>query len=457
MSRKKDEPVISKIEFDEKTAEPVIVNVDNKKLKKQLLKEEALSNAQKKRLEQAKDIAEKHKDIKGKQVMMNKLGFEDKNSESINKRQRVFKNLVSALFFIFVIGVTVYTFVNDFFFSGKKPASFEDILNLLLVNWYYLPCALVALFMCFFLKATKLSLMCKRLTGRAHFWTCFETAIVGHFYNSVTPLAVGGQPFEIYHLAKHGVHGGVASSLPIVTFFQNQLAFVSVSLVSISLINLNQFVGFTSVMPTTITILAIIGIACCFVAPALIFAFSLFPKVGAVMVKFIMFLGTKLRIIKNPKVTTFKTIKNISHNARCIKKVSTSPFVFLATFILSIGEQCAMASIAYFTLKFFGWDLVGVGGFSEWLMILQICFILMSAVSFIPSPGNAGAAELSFYTLFSQAIPIAGFSFPAMLTWRILGFYSFIFIGFIFIRIKKRSDTKLALKQQLEENQSINA
>ncbi|MBQ7924256.1 MAG: flippase-like domain-containing protein, partial [Clostridia bacterium] len=81
--------------------------------------------------------------------------------------------------------------------------------------------------MCFVLKGAKLSVFCKSMTGKFHFKTCFETGIIGHYYNNVTPLAVGGRPFEIYHLSKHGVRGGVATSLPIATFFLNQFAFVT--------------------------------------------------------------------------------------------------------------------------------------------------------------------------------------------------------------------------------------
>jgi uncharacterized membrane protein YbhN (UPF0104 family) len=69
--------------------------------------------------------------------------------------------------------------------------------------------------------------------------------------------------------------------------------------------------------------------------------------------------------------------------------------------------------------------------------------VLYAAISFIPTPGNSGAADASFYTLFKVGlVSVAGLSFPAMLLWRLLSFYSFIIIGFTFTTLKRKSDRR---------------
>ena len=88
--------------------------------------------------------------------------------------------------------------------------------------------------------------------------------------------------------------------------------------------------------------------------------------------------------------------------------------------------------------------MLGVNGFSEWLMVAQVCFILNAAISFTPTPGNSGAADLSFFSFFERGLA-KGLAFPAMITWRLLVFYSFIIIGFIFASVKKKSDRKKEL------------
>ena len=167
------------------------------------------------------------------------------------------------------------------------------------------------------------------------------------------------------------------------------------------------------------------------------------PKLCAKLVCFVMWLGGKLRVLRDPEKTQRKTIKTVVHNSHCLKKIATSPLVFFSTFLLSFGEHLANASIAYFTLKWFGFSLGSVGVGMEWLMIVVVTLLLYVGVSFIPTPGNAGAADLSFYLLFSFGLK-AGLAFPAMALWRVLSFYSVIIIGFIFATLKKKQDLKRA-------------
>ncbi len=450
-NRNENTPIMSKIEIEEGSSEPRIVEIpinevpdsafENLNSEQDLFKEDHTEPL----------INEENKKSIGKQMVMNKvLGFNSLDDKAISRRQKIFKNVFTGIFVFFVVAVLAFTFYNDFFASSnpnKESFSFAKLWEVLGSCWYYLIFALVALLMCFLLKGLKLSVMCKSMTGKWHFKTCLETGIIGHYYNNVTPLAVGGQPFEIYHLSRHGVHGGVASSLPIATFFLNQFAFVVLGIVSLILFHSNalgltaEFLETFSTYSSVFTVLAIIGLTFGFVMPFSVVLFSMLPKVGAKLVHFVMHLGAKLRIIKHPKETTFRTIKTVVNNAKCIKKIATSPVVFIVSFLISIGEQLSMSSIAYFTLRFFGFDLITVGGFKEWMQILHLCFILYAAISFIPTPGNSGAADLSFYLLFETGL-MAGLAFPSMLVWRFLSFYSFIIIGFIFTTSKKKYEQK---------------
>lgn len=379
-----------------------------------------------------------------------------KKDDEINKRQKLFKNICTWVFIIFVVAVLAFTAYNDF--SGgsgdRQFPEWEDFKALLVEGWIYLLFALLSLFANYVAKALKLAVMCKPMTGKWHLRTCFETSIIGCYYNNITPLAVGGQPFEIYHLSKHGIHGGVASSLPIIAYFLNQICCVSLGIVSVALFATNALnipEPLYSAFPGTFKIMTIIGIVLCTVVPFLVILFSLLPKLTSKLVHFTMFLGGKLRIVKDPKGTTLKTIKTVYHNATCIKGIAKRPLVFLASLLLSCCEYFASLSIIYFTLRTFNFNLDGFSGFSSWLQICQIGLMLFLAISFIPTPGNSGAADLSFYVLFAVGLPV-GFAFPAMVVWRVISFYSYIIVGFIFATIKKRSDLKKqALSPEIPE------
>ncbi len=434
---------VNKIEVDQKTAEPIIVEVPEK---------EILEQRRKEKLEKYKEydfIENKSNKSIGKQMAMSRvLGIQ--KDDSVSKRQKLFKNVFTIIFIVFVVGVLAFTAYNDFFSAdeSRDPFTWETLSDILSSSWQYLLFALMTLALCFFAKALKLSLMCKSMTGKFHFRTCFETAIIGHYYNSVTPLAVGGQPFEIYHLSKHGIHGGTATSLPIATYFLNQIAFVILAIVGLAFMSYNPLF---QLFPQVFKVLAIVGVSCCTILPLLVIVFSLMPRVGATLVHFAMFIGSKLKIVKRPKETTFKTMKTVVQNSNCIKKLASRPLVFFTTFLLSFVEHLAAVTLAFFTLKSFGFTFtvepLPQHFIVEWVQIVQVCLILNAAITFIPTPGNSGAADLSFYILFASGLAV-GLAFPAMVVWRILSFYSYIIIGFIFATLKKKSDAKKALKNE---------
>ena len=421
---------VGKIEFDESTAEPKIVEVDIKDVPKD--KDVTIENA-----------VDKPKKSSGRQLSMQNLFLPNEN-ETVDKRQKLLKRILSAVFIAIVIAALAYTAINDFG-SGKEMASAEEIFATLFANWFYLPCAFTALFLAFFCKGLKLSFCAKHLTGKWHFKVCMETAIVGHYYNYVTPLAVGGQPFEIFYLSKHGVHGGVASSLPIATYFSTQFAVTLLGIVAIvflrfDVLNLDpEF--FPKAALNMTTGVAIIGLVLGFLMPIMVVLFCILPRLAASIFYAGVWIGHKIRLVKDPKRTMYRSLRTIINNSRCLKKITRNPLVFIASLIMGFGEQLALLSIAYFTLRFFGFDMP-TDGFTEWMQMIQVCAILQAAVSFIPTPGNSGAQELSFYFLFETGLHRGGFTFPAMLTWRLISYYMVLLIGFSFLTSKKHAEKK---------------
>ena len=437
-----DTSVVKRIEIDKTTKRPIIVDVPETEYLNQPIEKA--------------DFVEKKSDKSRRQEIVNEKVFGIKKvDDSIGKRQKAVKLISTILFIVFMGGVLAYTAYKDFFINKNFP-SHEEFVEIFSTGWLYFLLALFSLFLSFFFKGLKNVIMCKSMTGKAHFMTCMETGIIGTYYNNVTPLAVGGQPFEIYHLSKHGVRGGVATSIPIASFFVNQLAFVILGIVSLVLFTHNTYnapVSLINAFPAAFYGLTIIGLCCCLFVPTLVILFSLMPKVGAKLVYLVIKLGTKLRIVRKPEETLQKTIKTVVHNSHCLKKIAASPLLFLGLIILSFLENVASVSIAFFVLKGFGLTFDGLSFVSEWVIVCSICFILFASITFIPTPGNSGAADLSFFILF-ESVLYAGLAFPAMLIWRLFHFYSTIIIGFIFATLKKKSDNKKE-KQKLLESQGV--
>ena len=114
--------------------------------------------------------------------------------------------------------------------------------------------------------------------------------------------------------------------------------------------------------------------------------------------------------------------EEIGEYAKSVKMIMKNRGLFIKVIALSLVFNLLVASIPYFVLTAFGGD---VGFWS--------CFgttvAVMSAIYFIPTPGNSGAAEGTFFVVFSALS--TGYVFWAMLVWRLFSYYIYIIMGLI--------------------------
>ncbi len=367
-----------------------------------------------------------------------------------NKRNKILKRLCVVLFVVFAVGAIVFTAISDF--SSGSVASLSEIWTVVSKNSYYLLFALIAFCATLLFRALTLSLMMSSISKESKLPLMIETAVIGRYYDFVTPLGAGGQPFQIYHLSKHKeLPSGVAGALPLSEFVINRIAFVV--LVIISLI-VNAYAGFEmNITATSTIVLAIIGLVLNCFMPSIVLIFVLWPKAGEALVNLFVKIGAKLHFIKRPKAYARKTICSLKSNAKNVKMMCKNKFLVIISFVFSLASEVAVCTIAYFVLKTFAYD-VEANGIMEWIQIVCTCSILYSAVSFVPTPGNAGASELSFYWVFTNCLQ-AGICFSAMLTWRLLSYYSYLVLGGIFIlvgKIKKKNRQKLNFVEGVKTN-----
>ena len=268
-------------------------------------------------------------------------------------------------------------------------------------------------------------------------------------YDNITPLASGGQPFQIYHLSKNGVETGKATSVIISSFFLNQLTFIILCLAAVILDATGvlscsaEIFQEGSAMRTNFQILRIfsyIGIALGSFLPLTVLLFFAFPRTSLGMLKGGIKVLHKLHLVKNPALTNMKVFRTIVQSSRSIKQIAKSFWTLFLSVFFSVALNCAACSVTYFTLRFFGYD-IPANGIKEWLLISQPHLFISSAVSLVPTPGTSGAADLTFYGAFNELILVPGLSFTAMITWRFLSYYSYIIIGLLtllYLSVKKK-------------------
>ena len=186
------------------------------------------------------------------------------------------------------IGLTVLLEFNR---EGEKyPLS--TVLDTWLDNFPYVICAFLCTALYLLFDGLKYEFILKRITGKAQLPLSLKISTLGRYYDNITPLAIGGQPFQIYYLHKANVPAGAATAMPIASFFFTQLSLVILSII--------VFIFNSSVISDPAMIwTAYIGAFFSIFVPFLIVFFSLFPKTAWKITNACLKLLHKIRIIKD--------------------------------------------------------------------------------------------------------------------------------------------------------------
>ena len=351
-----------------------------------------------------------------------------------SRKKRIAKILFTVLLVVIIAAIIVYTAVHDF--SGED-VSLSRVVEMMGQNWYYLLVLLGLFFLTILLESLKVFLMIRKTTKTYKFGTAFCCASLGKFYDYVTPFGSGGQPFQIYYLAKHGVPSGSAGAIPIGSLFLTQFSFFICAIVSFA-------VGVSEeIVPIYIQIVAYVGAVFYIAVPLFLVVFSFFPKAGHKVIGWGVNVLAKLRICKNPDKWKEKGNRAIDNNKQNMEVLFKSKRVLIGCTLLSFGFVIAQCSLPYFSLLLFSDALPAsfTPSWSLWFEVTRIAFFIYCAITLVPTPGNSGAADGTFYGLFRNVlVAVAGASFTCMMVWRIFSFYMYLLLGLIVTVITKVTD-----------------
>ncbi|MBQ8985070.1 flippase-like domain-containing protein [Candidatus Saccharibacteria bacterium] len=335
-------------------------------------------------------------------------------------KKKIRKILTTILFIGFSAGVIIATAVNEF--SNNKNAA--ELAEVHIDGWLVLPAALCFLVM-INLEYGKCMLMMKKSSNEGDFSKkelfkiAFRTVMIGRYYDKITPAAVGGQPAQIMQMRKTGkISNGMATAIPIFSMISGQIAFM---LVAIPVFLFSDVASRYPVLVAT----AWVGLIFYAFWPVMVVGTMFLPKPTAKLINFVVRILAKIRIIKNRDLVIKTVEKEVGDYARNVKRLTKRPAVFGGVILMSLISNTLASSIPYFVLKAFGGDI----GYFE-------CFCLTvgveAAVYFIPTPGNSGVAEGTFYMVFSRLS--TGYVFWAMMLWRFFSYYIYIIVGpFIYL------------------------
>ena len=262
------------------------------------------------------------------------------------------------------------------------------------------------------------------------FISSLRYCLIGQYFGSLTPLASGSQPSQLYAMTEDGIPGGASSSLLIVKFIIHQ----SVNTIYLTLVLLLSFNYFSSNIKN-FSFFCILGYSINLSIIAIAMMICLNPKITKIILNLILKILHKLKIIKDVKnkYKNFERQLNSFHEETTLIPKHLGACIYAAIF--TFLEWSVFYSIPYCIYRSFS--------FSSTTYLTMLCaqVLLAMFMSFIPLPGAEGGAEGGFYLIYNLFFK-ADTLLPAIFIWRIITYYLNILIGSIFTLLlnpKKRS------------------
>lgn len=293
-------------------------------------------------------------------------------------------------------------------------------------SWLFGLISLGVLLLIIALDWLKYSVVMRTTTGKFNPRTSLKVALLGKFYDNVTPFAVGGQPMQIYYLHKKGLSGGASSAVILIRYFAQMF-----SCTIMCLIIMAACTGVLSKIDltwqTVITVGAWVGLFVNMSLPIMIIFFVLLPKMARKLSAGIVGLGAKMKIVKDREATMAKAEKVVSDFRAGFAIMSKKPLSLIVLVLSCIIETFLTFSLPYFVMRAFS-ALPLDGGGGLFMTVVALNVYCTQAVAIVPTPGNSGAIEGVLVKAYLSIAVTASLSW-ALFTWRFSVYYIYIVIG----------------------------
>ena len=291
---------------------------------------------------------------------------------------------LGALLLLLLGGATVYVVYKEL--NGQDIAGILKSANLGLILLAVLSMALYAV-------ADGINISrCLRLAGyKITFAQMMKYSFAGFFFSSITPSSTGGQPGQLYFMAKDKLKVSHSAFTLLCALLSFQCAAVFLGVIGIIFSNGDVFRlqgRFAYVFPIGFALnLAIIaGLFC------VLFTRRIAGFFAALGLRFL-----KLRGLKPGD--RFRFLRSFAAYRRAAALLRMNKSVFLKMFLTSFVQLILFHSVTFFCARAIGCtDL-------DWYTVLRTQSSLFISVSSLPLPGAAGVTEYGYALFYSDLIP----------------------------------------------------
>ncbi len=320
-----------------------------------------------------------------------------------------------------MIGLVAYLFIVE---------DYHNIVHIFhSVNPMWILWAVLLMIAYWFIESLILHAAMRKLYPSQKYVESLKTSMIGQFYNSITPSASGGQPMQALYMVKTGVPLGVGTSALVIKLITYQIV-IAAYLVVMAIFKLQEF----SSKIYGLTFPIVIGLIVNIVVTSAFIVFCCFKNVAIGAARKIIKLLCKTRLCKHADDKLEYIEDEIEKFYDSFHIIKRHPFMMVKLCVMAAVQLTLYFIIPYFIYRSFGMNEASIYSFmASQAFVLNISY-------FVPLPGAAGGAEVSFYAFYQLFFPWSVINL-AILLWRLITYYSNILVGgFFALSLNKASN-----------------
>ncbi len=367
-------------------------------------------------------------------LLKNQMSFEDLDvsreeehaeklgeaTQEVEKQKTRKKKITSLITFLINIGVVVVILLVQVLNSNVEP--FDAIIAKGNFKWQY-GFIIVALFgVVVLLDTIRSTILLYQGSKKKRPFLCYKMNSIGKYYDCITPMSTGGQPFQVFYLNKHGVDAGTSISIPIARYVIFQIAWTITSLFA------TIYAGKLGDAGALVSVASYIGFALNFLMVVGVWLLSVSKRVGKVLVVKGIKLLQKMRIIKSYEKIYDKVMDTVNGFQSTMKVYTKNFKSFIVMIFLTLIQFVANFAIPFFIYLMLG----GVPTFEIFLKFWVFSILVDLASGFVPLPGGTGMSEIGFIAVFTGVFP-EGTVFWGLLLWRFMNYYIYLVQGLLIL------------------------
>lgn len=364
------------------------------------------------------------------------------------------KKLIGEIFLIVLLVVFVCVLLfND---TTTSPEQIWEAVGT--ADYKYFAAAIITLMIYMVLYSMSLIIITKNLKLKVKITDLYLISSSEFFFNGITPMAVGGQPFQVFAYKQVGVPASKSTGIILMNFLASLASMVTVSLVSLIYYPL-------IVAHCTIQMRVWFWIGFCLNC----FTFFFFTMLGAskffrkIMVGLMNWICS-WRIMRRCKGVDKKFEQYIINAQTAFKDAWKNKLTFIFAVFSKIIANVALFSIPFFILKALKLPVgheKGMLDITMYFEILCLTSFIQITSNFIPTPGASGGMEAAFKYFFLPIVITAGVNATAqetatatagVLLWRVVTYYMLMILSFVcYLVFAKKKHTKYSRIKLMEE------